>query len=333
MKRRIFALALACALSLALLTSCGGNNSGSGSSASNSGSSASGSSSSQDGSDLSASGSLLPDGSQPQGSQSSSSASSSQQPDASQPDQAKLTLNRTEFALFTTGSSFRLKATGIPEGATVTWKSSDDKVASVAEDGTVTYVAAGNATITATAGDLTATCKVYCRAEETSTTPEKPDNGGSSSGGSSSSGSGSSSSGGSSSQSVDLKSFADTVITDYELPFMSEMDSTMLSNYLPGLSGLTSQLVAYTCQMMPSPAGDLVLVQVKDSKDVDSVKAIFQDCIDYMVGDDGNPGAAWYPEPIRMWKEDSRIASNGNYVMLVVSSDCDSIVKDFNALF
>lgn len=329
MKRRIFALALACALSLALLTSCGGN-SGSGSSVSGSGSDlSSGSSSSQDGSDVSAPGSSLIDGSQSQGSQSSGSASSSQQPDVSQPEQTKLTLNRTEFALFTTGSSFRLKAAGVPEGATVTWKSSNDKVASVGEDGTVTYVATGNATITATAGDLTATCKVYCKAEDK---PEQPDNGGSSSGGSSSSGSGSSS-GGSSSQTVDLKAFADTVIADYELPFMSAMDSTMLTNYLPGLSDLSAQLAAYTCQMSPSPAGDLVLVQVKDSKDVAAVKEIFQARIDNMVGTDENPGAAWYPEPIRMWKEDSRIVSNGNYVMLVVCGDCDSIVKDFNALF
>ena len=332
MKRRIFALALACALSLALLTSCGGNG-GNGSSVSGSGSDlSSGSSSSQDGSDVSAPGSSLIDGSQSQGSQSSGSASSSQQPDVSQPEQTKLTLNRTEFALFTTGSSFRLKAAGVPEGATVTWKSSNDKVASVGEDGTVTYVATGNATITATAGDLTATCKVYCKAEDKPEQPEQPSNGGSSSGGSSSSGSGSSS-GGSSSQSVDLKAFADTVIADYEFPFMGEMSSTDLSNYLPGLSDLSAQLVAYTCLMSPSPAGDLVLVQVKDSKDVAAVKDIFQARIDNMVGTDENPGAAWYPEPIRMWKEDSRIVSNGNYVMLVVSADSDSIVKDFNALF
>ena len=169
---------------------------------------------------------------------------------------------------------------------------------------------------------------MYCKAEETQT----PDSGSSSSGSDSSSGS-SSSQGGSSSQAVDLKAFADTTISSYELPFMSEMDSTTLTNFLPGLSGLSAQLAAYACQMMPSPVGDLVLVQVKDSKDVASVKDILQARIDYMAGTDGNPGAAWYPEPVRMWTEDSRIVSNGNYVMLVVGSDCDSIVKDFNALF
>lgn len=186
MKRRIFALALACALSLALLTSCGGNNSGS--SVSGSGSSVSGSSSSQDGSDLSGSVQSdvsLPEGSLSAGSQSAGSAQEQTQPDASQSEASKLTLNRTEFALFTTGSSFRLKAAGAPAGTTVTWKSSNDKVATVGEDGTVTYISAGNATITAAAGDLTASCKVYCKAEANTQAPEKPNNSGSSGGASS----------------------------------------------------------------------------------------------------------------------------------------------------
>ena len=52
-----------------------------------------------------------------------------------------------------------------------------------------------------------------------------------------------------------------------------------------------------------------------------------------MVGDGNGPGGAWYPEPTRVWDECSRIVSNGNYVMLVVSEQCDDIVADFNALF
>ena len=183
MKRRIFALALACALSLTLLTSCGGNNSSS--SVSGSGSSAPGSSSSQEGSDLSAPGTSQSDASQEEGSQSAGSAQEQTQPDASQSEASKLTLNRTEFALFTAGASFRLKAAGAPDGTTVTWKSSNDKVATVGEDGTVTYISAGNATITAAAGDLTASCKVYCKAEANTQAPEKPNNSGSSGGASS----------------------------------------------------------------------------------------------------------------------------------------------------
>ena len=34
-----------------------------------------------------------------------------------------------------------------------------------------------------------------------------------------------------------------------------------------------------------------------------------------------------------MWQNNSRIVSNGSYVMLVVNQNCDAIVNDFNALF
>ena len=73
-----------------------------------------------------------------------------------------VTLNKTELEL-TTGTSETLVATVAPDNATdktVVWSSSDDKVASVDQTGKVTAVAAGEATITAKAGDKEATCKV-----------------------------------------------------------------------------------------------------------------------------------------------------------------------------
>ena len=76
-----------------------------------------------------------------------------------------------------------------------------------------------------------------------------------------------------------------------------------------------------------------MLVEVADAKDVDTVKNLLQARISYMVGDGTRPGGAWYPEPTDMWENESRVVSNGNYVMLVVCEDCDSIVSDFNALF
>lgn len=65
----------------------------------------------------------------------------------------------------TTGSSATLTATVEPVGATnknVTWESSDSRVATVDENGKVTAVKAGNATITVTTedGKYTATCTV-----------------------------------------------------------------------------------------------------------------------------------------------------------------------------
>ena len=133
---------------------------------------------------------------------------------------------------------------------------------------------------------------------------------------------------------VDLAGFAQQVINSYELPFMMEYDSTALDNYYPGLTGLsTQQLVAYGCGLSPATAGDVVLVQVADSADVGTVKALFQDRIDYMTGADGGMPGAWYPGPTEMWLNSSRIVSQGNYVMLVVCDSCDAIVSEFNALF
>ena len=69
------------------------------------------------------------------------------------------------------------------------------------------------------------------------------------------------------------------------------------------------------------------------SADVDTVKAIFQARIDYMVRDGEGPGGAWYPGPTEQWTNNSRVVSNGNYVMMVVHENCDDIVAAFNALF
>ena len=75
-----------------------------------------------------------------------------------------VTLNKTELTL-ETGGSETLTATVAPSDAAnknVTWKSSNTAVATVDDNGKVTGVAAGEATITVTTedGGKTATCKV-----------------------------------------------------------------------------------------------------------------------------------------------------------------------------
>nr|WP_288690706.1 S-layer homology domain-containing protein [uncultured Anaerotignum sp.] len=86
-----------------------------------------------------------------------------------------ITLNKPQLSLVK-GATETLTATVLPTTATdktVIWESSDTAVATV-ENGVVTAVAAGNATITAKAGEKTATCAV---------TVTNPSNSGSSSGG------------------------------------------------------------------------------------------------------------------------------------------------------
>ena len=330
MKRRIFAAALACAL--VLLSACGGgsgsSSTGSSASGSSSSSSASGSSSS---SDSSQGGLLLPD---------SSSPDASEVPDASLPDgsagevdepvaESSLSLSKSDFTLFKTGATWQLKAKADPAGGEQSWKSSDEKVATVDEKGVVTAVGEGSAAITVTDENtgLSASCIVRVRVEE-----ETSNNGSSSSSGSSSSGSGSSSSGSQSSK-VDLSAFASQMMADYEFSHLQLADTSLMDSLYSGLSGVSTEQCLVYCTMMTMNNGEFVLVQVKDSKDVDTVKGILQARINYMAGDGENPGGAWYPGPTEQWKNNSRVVSNGNYVMMVVHENCDDIVSAFNDLF
>ena len=110
---------------------------------------------------------------------------------------SQITLNKAETSI-SVGNSETLTATVAPENATIkalTWASSDEDVATVAPDGTVTAVKVGTATITATAADgsgKSATCTITVIG---GTTPSQPGGStGGSSGGSSSGGGGGSSS-------------------------------------------------------------------------------------------------------------------------------------------
>ena len=76
-------------------------------------------------------------------------------------------LDKTELALTVGDAAVQLKASVAPDNATdktVTWTSDKPAVATVDATGKVTAVAEGEATITAKAGDKTATCKVTVKA-------------------------------------------------------------------------------------------------------------------------------------------------------------------------
>lgn len=71
-----------------------------------------------------------------------------------------LSLDKTELTLTQTEEQQKLTATVSDPEEKVTWLSSDPFVATVARDGTVTAIANGTATITASAGDKTVSCTV-----------------------------------------------------------------------------------------------------------------------------------------------------------------------------
>jgi uncharacterized protein YjdB len=87
-----------------------------------------------------------------------------------------ITLDKTE-GILTAGNTVALNATVLPEEiadeTTVTWTSSDEKVATVDENGKVTAIAAGEATITANAGEKSATYKLTVQAKKVAQTSNK----------------------------------------------------------------------------------------------------------------------------------------------------------------
>ena len=75
-----------------------------------------------------------------------------------------LSLDKTMKVLVKDGAALTLTATVTPSDATFTWTSSDEAIATV-NNGVVTPVGLGIATITAKSGDLTATCEVFVGTE------------------------------------------------------------------------------------------------------------------------------------------------------------------------
>lgn len=331
MKYRTYALLLALTLSLALLSACGGGTQGEGDASAPQG----GAVSSQVGQppaggsapDTSCPEPSAPDLSMPDGSQPGPDASTPDgaAPDASNPDgassPAQPALNRSDFSLFQAGATFQLVVRNVEGGYQVVYTSSNEQAATVDEDGLVTAVAPGTATITASLTQGNETQKLTCivRSKFEAETPASGEAG--------KPGNGSSSSEASGGQ-VDLAGFYTTISSSYQLGgFQQQADQTLLDQFYPGLSDIAmEQSLVYVCQMSMNN-GETALIQVKDSKDVDAVKSILQARIDGMID-----GGAWYPGPTELWTNDSRVVSKGSYVMMVVSVDCDAIVSDFNAL-
>ena len=92
---------------------------------------------------------------------------------------AVVTLDKATLSL-EEGKAESLTLAGVPKGATTTWSSSDEKVATVSKEGKVTAVAAGRATIkaTITTGEgttLEVSCVVTVTKKAVTPTPSTPD--------------------------------------------------------------------------------------------------------------------------------------------------------------
>ena len=134
--------------------------------------------------------------------------------------------------------------------------------------------------------------------------------------------------------SVDLAAFYESLTANNaNMPAMMQAEGETLDAFYTGLSAIKTNQCGVYMAMISAAVGEIALVEVENAADVQAVKDIFQARIDYQVGDDANPGGAWYPASIEGWKNNSRIVSNGNYVMMVALEGADDVVAAFNALF
>ena len=130
---------------------------------------------------------------------------------------------------------------------------------------------------------------------------------------------------------IDLTQFVFDLADKHGENFAANTDVVefgMHNDLYPGIADVaTNQLVIYQ-PMMGAVVCEIALAEVADAADVEAMKAVFQARIDAQVD-----GGAWYPESILGWENNSRIVTNGNFVMMIAWQFCDYAVADFNALF
>lgn len=137
---------------------------------------------------------------------------------------------------------------------------------------------------------------------------------------------------------VNLTDFYNTLREESTWPELMNLteDETvqeLMDSYYPGLSEIPVRQCGVYIAAISAAVGEIALVEVENDEDVQKVKDIFQARIDYQVGDENNPGGAWYPETIEGWKNNSHIAASGNYVLLAVGDSAAGAVLSFNELF
>ena len=215
-------------------------------------------------------------------------------------------LNRTDFTLKNAGDSFRLQIQNLPEGAEMgTWSISDEKVATIAEDGTVTAVGGGRATasieVELGGETLTLTCIVRCSAPAA----QQPEDGAEGS-------TEEPSEGGESDALPTLSDFYNTLSETYQIGGLATYDGELLDNYYPGLSAVSTQQCLVQETMMTMANAAVSLIEVENSSDVQTVKDILAARAKAQAD-----GGAWYPASCETWAN-AVIVSTGNYVGMFV---------------
>lgn len=128
---------------------------------------------------------------------------------------------------------------------------------------------------------------------------------------------------------VNFEEFYTTVTENHEMQMgLDAITEEMELSFYPGLEDIATKQKYLYASMITLSSQEIGMVEVENEADVQAVKDIFQARIDAQVA-----GGAWYPQTIEDWKNNSRVVSHGNYVLMVVHGDADEIVEQFDALF
>ena len=97
-----------------------------------------------------------------------------------------------------------------------------------------------------------------------------------------------------------------------ELILFEESDPGLIASFYPGLDSIELNQQAYYMPPIATYPCEIVLVEVKNEKDVQTVVDIFQARID-MGADDTT-----YPESAAGWKLYAQVQKSGNFVCMIV---------------
>ena len=131
------------------------------------------------------------------------------------------------------------------------------------------------------------------------------------------------------SKSVDLKQAAEDAIASLgdEVVLFPVEDTAEIESLYPGLTAVeTKQLVAY----QPPVSGygcELVMVEVANSADTETVRSILQQRVDNAAND------STYPENAPAWKNNAAVTVNGNYVVMGVLPEGMALPDAVKAVF
>lgn len=101
---------------------------------------------------------------------------------------------------------------------------------------------------------------------------------------------------------------------------LSNIEGEMLDSYYPGLSEIATKQLVAKAPLMSAVVNEVVFLQCETDEDADKAAEILQKRIDYQVGDETNPGGAWYPESIESWKQ-AQVIREGTYVAMIASAE------------